>query len=280
MSNLAVVTGGTGGMGLAVARALGRDGPVLICDLDQKQLDTARAELEDAGVNCSTTVCDVSDPQSVRRLTEHACSIGDVTSVVHTAGVSPSMGSAELILRINAMGTVLLNQAFLEIAHDRMALVNVASTAGHQLPKLLRPTSRYRRAFEDPESLNAELLSICKRFPRQRRPQIAYVLSKNFVIWFSAAMAARFGAKGARVMSVSPGSFDTTMGRLEESRGAAAMAELGALKRFGRPEEIAELLAFCAGAKPGFLTGSDIICDGGSTAAMSVSTMIDMARRH
>ena len=64
------------------------------------------------------------------------------------------------------------------------------------------------------------------------------------------------------------------------SRGAAAMAELGALKRFGRPEEIAELLAFCAGAKPGFLTGSDIICDGGSTAAMSVSTMIDMARRH
>lgn len=280
MPELAVVTGGAGGMGLAVARVLGRDRPVLVCDMSQQRLDGAHAVLSDAGVVCTTAVCDVSDPESVRRLAETARSMGDVASVVHTAGVSPSMGSAELIVRVNAVGTVLINQAFLDIAKDGMALVNVASTAGHQLPKFLRPVSRYRRSFDDPERLGAELLSICNRFPGPRRAQIAYVLSKSFVIWYSAAMAAPFGARGARVLSVSPGSFDTAMGRLEESAGAGAMAELGALRRFGRPDEIAELLAFCAGDKPGFLTGTDIICDGGAIAAMTLTKMIDMARRH
>ena len=103
-------------------------------------------------------------------------------------------------------------------------------------------------------------------------------LSKNFVIWYSKRIAAQFGGRGARVVSVSPGSFDTPMGQLEADAGAGALAALGALKRFGRPAEIAELLAFCAGDKPGYLTGADIICDGGVMAAMTLRDALRLGR--
>lgn len=278
MAEWAVVTGGAGGMGLAVARVLGRHGAVLISDNSPERLEAAQRELSDAGVEVAASVCDITDRHSVAQLAERTQQLGTVTSVVHTAGVSPSMGSAEMILRVNAIGTVLINQAFYEIASPGMAVVNVASVAGHQLPKSLAPTRRYKRSLSDTERLASELLTVCNRFPSTRRAQLAYVLSKNFVIWYSKAMAVRFGAKDARVLSVSPGSFDTAMGKLEDAVGAGALTQLGALRRFGHPTEIAELLAFCASDKAGYLTGTDIICDGGVMAAMTLSKMLKLAR--
>jgi NAD(P)-dependent dehydrogenase (short-subunit alcohol dehydrogenase family) len=278
MSKLAVITGGAGGMGLAAAHIIGLDSAVLICDIDGQRLDDAQRELVGAGVKCEAVECDITDRRSVRRLVESAQQLGTVTSLIHTAGVSPSMGSAEMILRINAIGTVLVNSAFYEIASEHMALVNVASVAGHQLPGLLVPTHQYRHALSDPDRLYRDLARMCNLVPGKMRPQLAYVLSKNFVIWYSKTIAARFGRKGARVVSVSPGAFDTPMGRLEEDAGAGALAQLGAVKRFGRPAEIAELLAFCASDKPGYLTGTDIICDGGVTAAMTLMATLRLAR--
>ena len=278
MSKVAVVTGGAGGMGLAAAHVLGRDGGVLISDVHPKRLQAAQRELSEAGVRCTATRCDITDRGSVAKLVEQAQQLGTVTSVVHAAGVSPSMGSADLIVKINAVGTVLINEAFLTIAHPGMALVNVASVAGHHLPAFLAPVRRYKRSSTDTDRLHTGLVKVCNLFPRARRPQLAYVLSKNFVIWYSKAMAAEFGTKGARVLSVSPGSFDTAMGQLEDTAGAGAMAQLGALKRFGHPTEIAELLAFCASDKPGYLTGTDIICDGGVIAGMTLIDTFKLAR--
>lgn len=276
MSKVAVVTGGAGGMGLAVAHVLGRDGAVLISDIQPERLEEAQRELNQAGVECAATICDITDHGSVAELIEQAQKMGTVTSVVHAAGLRPSMGSAELIVKINAVGTVLINQAFLKIANPGMVLVNVASVAGHQLPALLAPVRRYKRSLTDTERLHTEL--VCNRIPKARRAQLAYMLSENFVIWYSKIIAAEFGKEGARVLSVSPGSIDTAMGKLEDSVGAGALAQLGALKRLGRPTEIAELLAFCASDKPGYLAGTDIICDGGVMAAMTLTDMIKLAR--
>jgi NAD(P)-dependent dehydrogenase (short-subunit alcohol dehydrogenase family) len=92
-------------------------------------------------------------------------------------------------------------------------------------------------------------------------------------------MAAAYGTKGARILSVSPGSFDTAMGRLEEKSGSGRLLDYAALKRFGRPEEVAELLAFCAGEKPGYLTGVDILCDGGTRAGLGRAGMLALARK-
>lgn len=281
MSNLAVVTGGAGGMGMAAAHVLGRDGAaVLISDVHPERLQAAQRELSATGVRCMATICDITDRGSVAELAEQAQQLGTVSSVVHAAGVSPSMGSADLIVKINAIGTVLVNQAFLAIAHPEMAVVNVASVAGHQLPAFLAPVRSYRRSSTDTDRLRRELVKMCALFPRGRRSQLAYVLSKNFVIWYSKLMAAEFGVKGARVVSVSPGSFDTAMGQLEDSAGADALTQLGALKRFGHPAEIAELLAFCASNKPGYLTGTDIICDGGAMATMTFTDLVKLARPH
>ena len=91
-------------------------------------------------------------------------------------------------------------------------------------------------------------------------------------------MAAAFGRKDARVLSVSPGSFDTEMGRLEKKSGSERMLGFAALKRFGRPEEIAELLAFCASERAGYLTGTDVLCDGGTIAGLTLRGMVAMAR--
>jgi len=280
MSKLAVVTGGAGGMGLAVAHVIGRDSALLICDVNQERLDAAKRDLAEAGIECTATICDITDRQSVGQLVEHAQQLGAVTSVVHTAGVSPSMGSAEMILRINAVGTVLINNAFYEIAREGMAIVNVASVAGHQIPGALAPKRRYKWSLSDTDRFFIELLAVCKRVPAAMRPGLAYGLSKNFVIWYSKTIAAQFGTKGARVVSVSPGSFDTPMGKLEESAGAGGLAQLSALKRFGRPSEIAELLAFCVSDKAGYLTGTDIVCDGGATAAMTPMETLKLARSH
>ncbi|WP_166902858.1 SDR family oxidoreductase [Mycobacterium sp. DL440] len=278
MPQLAVVTGGAGGMGLATARILGKDMTVLISDVSHDRLESARRELSDAGIDCAATVCDITDSRSVRQLAEYAQRLGTVTSVVHTAGLSPSMAAAEAILRVNAVGTVLVNTAFHGIATEGMALVNVASVAGHQLPGVVAPKRMYRRALSDVERFSAGLVKMCNLVPFALRPQIAYMLSKNFVIWYSKAMAGRFGSKGARVVSVSPGSFETPMGQLEKDAGAGALAELGALKRFGHPSEIAALLAFCASSGPGYLTGTDILCDGGVMAAMTPLKMLQLAR--
>lgn len=95
---------------------------------------------------------------------------------------------------------------------------------------------------------------------------MAYGISKDYVIWLSKRRSRSFGSIGARILSVSPGSFDTEMGRIEEASGSAKMLETAALKRFGRPDEIAQLLAFCASERASYLTGTDILCDGGVVA--------------
>jgi NAD(P)-dependent dehydrogenase (short-subunit alcohol dehydrogenase family) len=90
-------------------------------------------------------------------------------------------------------------------------------------------------------------------------------------------MSSAFGAKDARILSVSPGSFDTEMGRLEEKSGSDKLLQFAALKRYGRPEEVAELLAFAASEKPGYLTGIDILCDGGTRANITLKDLSTLA---
>lgn len=105
-----------------------------------------------------------------------------------------------------------------------------------------------------------------KVFGKKLHSGLSYSFSKNFVQWYSRRLAAVFGAKGARVLSVSPGSFDTAMGKLEADPGASDLLKVSAIKRFGEPEEIAAVLAFAASEAPGYLTGIDILVDGGTRA--------------
>ena len=116
-----------------------------------------------------------------------------------------------------------------------------------------------------------KMMSACNIAPKKLRPGLAYSISKSFVMWYCTSQAAKFGTRGARIVSISPGSIDTEMGRLEEESGSGAMLRYAALRRFGRREEVAELLAFCASDKASYVTGIDIRC----TAAFASMTLRD-----
>lgn len=279
MGGVCVITGGAGGMGLATARIVGRDQFVVVCDVSDQRLATGVAELRRSGIDCEGIACDITDRASVTELAAASSRRGTVTSVIHTAGVSPSMGHAERIMRINALGTRNVNEAFLVGAHDGFSIVNVASMAAHMFPRLLVPKRHFRAALHGDDEFMAAMMRACKAVPPKLRPGLAYSISKSFVLWYTASQARRFGSQGARIVSVSPGSIDTDMGRLEEQAGSGAMLQFAALKRFGTPDEVAELLAFCASAKAGYLTGIDIPCDGGVLASITWRDKLAVARR-
>ena len=255
-------------MGLATAKVLGQDHHVIICDLRQERLDVALNMLRQHDISCAATVCDVTDRASVDSVLNAAVSAGQLTSMVHTAGISPQMASPEAIMKINTLGTINITEAALAVATEGLALVNVASMAAYLVPGFVIPTRAFSHAFTDHNVFLKKALFPCRFMPSGLyRNGLAYAISKNFVIWYSKKNAARFGRLGARILSVSPGTFDTEMGRLEEKSGSVEMLKKAALKRLGRPEEIAEVLAFCAGANAGYLTGTDILCDGGVVAS-------------
>jgi NAD(P)-dependent dehydrogenase (short-subunit alcohol dehydrogenase family) len=212
--------------------------------------------------------CDVTDREAVTRLFESAAGLGTITSVIHTAGVSPSMGDGDYVMRTNALGTLNVNEVFFVAAAEGAAIVNVASMAAHIMPEELIPTAQFPTALTDEDAFMAAMLAACDIAGAEARSGIAYAVSKSFVRWYSTSQCERFNGRGLRIVSVSPGSVDTEMGRLEEQAGAGAMVTDAAVPRWGKPEEMADLLAFCVSDKAGYLTGTDILNDGGVVASM------------
>ena len=203
------------------------------------------------------------------RLFETVAGLGTLVSVIHTAGVSPSMGDADYVMRTNAVGTVNVDEVFFATAGDGAAIVNVASMAAHMLPAEIIPTSKFPLALTDSDQFMAEMATACAIAPEEARSGLAYALSKSFVRWYSASQAERFNGRGLRIVSVSPGSVDTEMGLLEAEAGAGAMVTDAAVPRWGKAEEMAALFAFCASDKAGYLTGTDILNDGGVIASIA-----------
>jgi NAD(P)-dependent dehydrogenase (short-subunit alcohol dehydrogenase family) len=268
MSQVTVITGGAGGMGLATAKIVGRERTVVLCDVRQDRLDAAAATLDDLGITATAVNCDVTDREAVAGLFETAAGLGTIASVIHTAGVSPSMGDADYVMKTNALGTLNVNEVFYETAGVGTAIVNVASMAAHILPEELIPTGQFPLALTDVAAFTAAMTSSCTAIPQGARSGFAYAVSKSFVRWYSSSQAERFNGRGLRIVSVSPGSVDTEMGKLEEAAGAGAMVADFAVPRWGKAEEMAELFAFCASANAGYLTGTDILNDGGVVASM------------
>ncbi|OBH10495.1 oxidoreductase [Mycobacterium sp. E1747] len=256
-------------MGLATARIVGRDHALVLCDVRRDRLKAAVAALEELGMASTAVDCDVTDRAAVAGLLETATGFGTLASVIHTAGVSPSMGPADYVMRTNALGTLNVNEAFYAAAGEGAVIVNVASMAAHMLPAEMVPVDQFPLALTEADAFLDAVMTTCNIVPEEGRSGLAYAVSKSFVKWYSQSQAERFNGRGLRIVSVSPGSIDTEMGRLEEPAGAGAMVSNAAVPRWGKPEEMAELLAFCASAKAGYLTGTDILSDGGVIASMT-----------
>jgi NAD(P)-dependent dehydrogenase (short-subunit alcohol dehydrogenase family) len=240
---------------------------LLLADLRQQNADAAAEVLSAAGFEVTTATVDVSSRESVHGLVGKAASIGTVTGVIHAAGVSPSQASPDTILKVDLYGTALVLEEFgTVIAHGGTGVV-IASQSGHRLPSLT-PEQNKALATTPVE----ELLALPMLQPDQIRDSLhAYQLSKRGNSLRVMAEAVRWGKRGARVNTISPGIIFTPLAKdeLTGSRGDGyrRMIELSAAGRGGTPDEVGSVAALLMGPDGTFITGSDFLMDGGVTAS-------------
>ena len=263
--DVCVITGGGSGIGLSAAKFMPRDKIIVISGRTVKKLENAVRELQDLGHEAYGHPCDVSDRSSVRSLVAFAASLGNIRNVINAAGISPAMGSAEKLLRINALGTVYVNQEFSRVMGSGSVIVDVSSNSAYVLPKFIANRKLFKLAYTNEETYlrkNLRLSNLARS--EYARSGFAYALSKSFVVWYAAKSAFELGERGIRVASVSPGLIETDMGKLEADEGSKLLG-YSTEKRMGRPEELGFTLATVADERNGYLSGVDILCDGGST---------------
>jgi len=265
MTNVIVVIG-AGSIGQAIARRVSAGKHILLADLQQKNADAAAKVLGDAGFDVTMATVDVSSRASVHALVQTASGLGDVTGVIHAAGVSPSQAPVETILKVDLYGTALILEEFGNIIAKGGSAIVIASQSGHRLPAL---TDEQNKALATTPA--DELLSLAMLQPDQvNDPLHAYQISKRGNSLRVMAEAVRWGKRGARVNTISPGIIFTPLARDELSGprgdGHRKMIETSPVKRGGTPDEVGAVGALLMGSDGGFITGSDFLMDGGVTA--------------
>jgi NAD(P)-dependent dehydrogenase (short-subunit alcohol dehydrogenase family) len=262
-----IVVIGAGSIGQAIARRISAGKHIVLADLRPENAEAAAKALSDAGFVVSTTKVDVSSRASVHALVETARSFGNVTGVIHSAGVSPSQATPEVILKVDLYGTALVLEEFGYVIARGGAGVVIASQSGHRLP----PLSTEQNALLATTPVE-ELLKLPMLQPDQVKDSLhAYQISKRGNSLRVMAEAVRWGKRGARVNTISPGIIITPLANdeLKGPRGAGyrRMMELCPAGRAGTPDEVGNVGALLMGSDGAFITGSDFLMDGGVTAA-------------
>ena len=268
MAKVCVITGGGSGMGLEAAKFMPKDKIIVLSGRTEAKLKKAVAELSALGFEAYAKTCDTSKRESVKALVSYAVSLGEVKTVINSAGLSPAMADPETIVRVNALGTVYMNEEFSKVMKKGSVIVDVASNSAYVLPKFLINKKVYVLADQDEEKLVAKIVKKAKLAKSDyQRSGFAYALSKNFVVWYAKKCAFDYGPKGIRVVSLSPGLIATDMGNLEAKDGGMLIG-FSTEERMGKPEELGYALATVADERNGYLAGVDVLCDGGSTNGM------------
>ncbi|WP_136525479.1 SDR family oxidoreductase [Geomonas ferrireducens] len=266
MKNVIVVIG-AGLIGQAIARRVGAGKHVLLADLRQGNVEVAAKVLSDAGFEVSTATVDVSSRASVHALVETATAIGAIAGVVHAAGVSPTQAAPETILKVDLYGTALVLEEFGRVIAPGGAGIVIASQSGHRLPALSPEQNKALATTPTEELLALPMLQL----DVVTDPLNAYQLSKRGNSLRVMAEAVRWGKRGARVNTISPGIICTPLAKDElagpRGPGYRRMIELSAAGRIGTPDEVGAVAALLMGPEGTFITGSDFLMDGGVTAA-------------
>ncbi|WP_178945676.1 SDR family oxidoreductase [Kocuria sp. TGY1127_2] len=258
---------GSGGMGAAIARRVGAGRTLVLADFDETRLEAFAASMRDDGYAAVEQKVDVSDRASVAALADTAASLGPVIAVAHTAGVSPQQAPVTAILHVDLLGTAIVLEEFQHVIAEGGAGVVISSMGGHMgsSPQDLEQalaTTPTDELLELP-FLSAENLTDAGA---------AYSLAKRANRLRVTAAAPSWGDRGARINSISPGIISTPMGQLElsgaDGGGMRAMLDASATKRLGTPEDIANAADFLLDPRSSFITGTDLLVDGGVIAAL------------
>ena len=259
---------GTGGIGLAIARREGAGKTILLADVSEKALTEAAKWLANTGYTVQTQVVDIASRESVHALAQQAAGLGDVLQVIQAAGLSPNMAPPDKILAVDLYGNALVLEEFGKVIAAGGAGIVISSMAGHMPPALGQEADEaLARTPAD------ELLALPMLQPANVPDSgAAYALSKRANQLRVQQESLHWGERGARLNSISPGIILTPLAQHEMSSpiGDAyrAMIRTSVAKRVGTADEVAAAAAYLLSPAASFVTGSDILIDGGVIAAM------------
>jgi NAD(P)-dependent dehydrogenase (short-subunit alcohol dehydrogenase family) len=266
MSNVIVVIG-PGSIGQAIARRVGVGKHVLLADLRPENANAAAEVLSNAGFEVSTAAVNVSSRDSIHALVEKATRLGDVTGLIHAAGVSPTQASPATILAVDLYGTAVVLEEFGSVIARGGAGVVIASQSGHRLGALTAEQNAALATTPADELLALPMLQL----DQVKDSLHAYQLSKRGNALRVMAEAVRWGKRGARINTISPGIIITPLAKDElngpRGEGYRRMIDLCPVGRAGTPDEVGGVAALLMGPDGAFLTGSDFLMDGGVTAS-------------
>jgi NAD(P)-dependent dehydrogenase (short-subunit alcohol dehydrogenase family) len=264
-----LITGATGGMGLASAMLAAREGyALLLADLSQDKLEELATKCAQLGVATRCQVLDVTQAASIDELVTVLKTSGGVDAIIHTVGLSPQMAAAQRIIDVDLVGTV----AFLEQARPYLkaggCALCIASMSAYMVPANEEIEQALAAALAADFS---RLNTLTSAGGLLENSGMAYAYAKKALKQYVVDRAAAWGKEGKRFVSLSPGLIDTAMGRLENDAmdNFAAMRSRVALGRLGEPEDIANTALFLVSEKAAYITGCDILVDGGFVASLS-----------
>jgi NAD(P)-dependent dehydrogenase (short-subunit alcohol dehydrogenase family) len=245
---------------MAVARRLGQSYRLLLVDRDENHLARQLAHLNGDGHDATIQRCDVTCPEDVRELARHASEVGPVAALAQVVGVSPSLGDFATIMSVNLVGAARIIEAIRDIMAPGGAAVCIASSAAH-----MQPAEDSLLPLLD-EPLNEDFLSrIGAALGEQANSANAYMLSKKGLVRLVQRSAPLWGERGLRIVSLSPGLIASPQGAGEYEHSPAKLKLFDAipLAREGTLLEIAGVVEFLLSDRASYITGTDILVDGG-----------------
>mgnify|MGYP003642210581 CR=1 FL=1 len=249
-----LVIGAASGMGRCIAERLAKVGKLTIADKNLPALNELAAEYKADAVHC-----DISDLESVKSL---AAACTDIDNIVITAGVSPMMATVQQIIDIDFIGTAHCIEVFRDQIRPGGAMVCISSIAGH---KFITKDPKVIQALDEP--LSEQLIERLQNAGLDMTDRnVVYGIAKFGVIHLARKSATSWAKKQARINSISPSIIDTPMGNLElqqQTEILRSLIDATPLQRMGAPEEIADCIEFLLSKKSSFITGTDILVDGG-----------------
>lgn len=264
---------GAGQIGIAIARRMGYGMKIIIGDRRIANAELMAETMNRAGFDASPFEMDLSSRESILNLTDNAQRLGKIKMLINAAGVSPSQASIETILKVDLYGTAVLLEEAGKVIAEKGTGVTISSQSGHRLPAL---------TTEEDEQLattpTEQLLSIDLLRPENIHDTLhAYQLAKRCNVKRVMAEAVHWGKRGARINSISPGIIVTPLA-IDEFNGPRGdfYKNMFAQCPAGRPgtaDEVANVAELLMSDRGAFITGSDILIDGGATAAYFYGTL-------
>lgn len=267
MKKEVMILTGAGQIGMAIARRMGHGMKILIGDKKPENAQTIAKIMKDAGFDTEAMEMDLSSRESIKKLIAKAQEYGEIAMLVNAAGVSPSQAPVEAILKVDLYGTAVLLEEVGKVIKEGGVGVTISSQSGHRMPALT-PEEDELLACTPTE----ELLDLAVLQPENIRDTLhAYQLAKRCNEKRVMAESVKWGEKGARINSISPGIIVTPLA-IDEFNGPRGdfYKNMFAKCPAGRPgtaDEVANVAELLMSEKGAFITGADFLIDGGATAS-------------